>query len=345
MATPRNIRLIGAVVLCVCAATGTLWYRGTGATQARSHISLWVPEEALNIGDVWENEDLAVVLPIENRGTSEAVVKEFSRTCNCVTVTPNTFVLQPHERIDLRLEVDISTTTGKDLKVGLRPILAAEPGGRKESMPAWKLVGRVRRPLKFERSVFLGRHSEFAQPLPAWTIPVEVLTPLESIDATCDDSRFVAKVDIPEKMGNAVLRLTQKAVLPVGAFEGTVILRPRATGGEVLPVRRLRFQGQIVSDIESIPPIFQVGSRQVGDTINEEVVLQSLTNRRFVIVQTETEGDGLSVEVLERNRRYRVKQRACAIGTQNNRVRFHGESEGRRTIFVLPVHYSGIASN
>ncbi len=217
-----------------------------------------------------------------------------------------------------------------------------EPG---ESLgPEWMIQGQVRRVLKLNRKLlYVGEHSELAQPLPVQTIPIEVLVPLQSLSAQCDLAGFTAKIERLNR-GEAILQL-RSAPRSVGPFEGTVSLQPVLKGGQQLPVQRLLFEGKIVSDIEAVPPEFLVGGRVLGDAIEEVVMLRSLTGRQLVDVRSEAQGEGLAVEVLKGGNGLRIRQKITAAGSCTNRVRVYAKAGDRQVETVLPVTYTGVEPN
>ena len=223
------------------------------------------------------------------------------------------------------------------------PVLRGETSGGKRAGPAWIVKGQVRRVLVVDRKTYLGRYSDMSSPLPSWSIPLEVLVPLASLSAEVAVRGYSTSVELPESgTGKSVLRLKSPPSLPLGAFEGEITLKPVLKGGELLPQRCIRFGGTIVSDIQIQPPVVQVGSRRLHETFEEMVNLRSLTDRAVTVLKVEVDGDGLSVETVERNERYRVRQKVRAVGGQTNHVRFVTESAGRQVTVTLPVSYMGI---
>jgi hypothetical protein len=62
-----------------------------------------MPPDTLNMGTVWEDERFTWNVPVENQDTVPIEVTSFSRTCNCLSIKPEAFVLEPGERSDLHL--------------------------------------------------------------------------------------------------------------------------------------------------------------------------------------------------------------------------------------------------
>lgn len=337
----RLIPLAALVLACVAA----FWLKTGFSKPARETVRLWAPPDALNLGTVWETDQLEWTLPVENREEAPVEVESFSTTCNCLSVEPQSFVLEPGARRDLRLQIDLGSqlkTTG-EVNIQLVPQLkeSGEGNQAKKLSPDWRITGQVRRALTFDRNVYLGRHSELSQPLEPWTIPVEVLVPLESLTAECDVPGLAASLERHDG-GKASLRLTPLLPFPVGELKGTVNLKPVLNGGERLPAPIMRFAGKIVPDVEAVPPAIQVGGRRLGEAFEDVVVLRSLTGRAFTAVRADVEGDGLAVASIEGSGRIRIRQKVCQAGSQSNRVLVHVHSEGREVAILVPVSYTGL---
>ncbi|HEV3258764.1 MAG TPA: hypothetical protein VG013_17975 [Gemmataceae bacterium] len=299
----------------------------------------------MNIGAVWENDRFTWTVPIENDEEKPVEVESFSTTCNCLSVEPQSFVLKAGERRELRLQIDLGSQvkpTG-EVTVRLSPRLKQTGGTNlaKRFGPEWTVSGQVRRLLAFDKFVYLGRHSELAQPLPVRTIPVQALVPLQSLSAQCDLPGFAPSIQRPERR-KFLLRLTPVSPRPAGAFEGTVSLKPILEGGKRLPAQRIRFGGRIVPDIESVPPVLQVGGRRLGEAFEDVVLLRSLTARHLSAVRAEAKGNGLAVETLDGTGLFRIRQRVCSPGSRTNRVRFCTQSSGRPVTIIVPVTYTGV---
>jgi hypothetical protein len=343
----KRLSLFCALAICLGAALG--WgLRPSFLRQGNQVAKLWIPPDGLNMGTIWEDDQFTWTVPIENHEATPVEVASFSTTCNCLSVEPIAFVLAPGERRELRMRINLTSQvkdTG-EVAVGLWAQVKKEDREPGESLgPEWRIIGQVRRVLKFNRRLYyVGQHSELAQPLPAQTIPIEVLVPLESLSAECDLAGFTAKVECPQE-GKTELRLTSVTSRGLGAFEGTVCLHPVLKGGERLPIQRLEFEGKIVPDLAAMPPAVQVGGRVLGDTIEDVVMLRSLTGRDLLSVRAKAEGQGLAVDPLEDNLRFRIRQEVICTGSTMNRVHFYAKVAGHDVQCILPVNYTGVDSH
>jgi hypothetical protein len=344
----KRLSLFSVAVIGLGAALGWgLKHSSSFVGRGYEPTKLWIPPDALNMGTIWESEEFAWTVPIENHEATPVAVESFGTTCNCLSIEPKSFVLGPGERRQLALKINLTSQVKEDgqIAVGLWARITKETRKPAEPLPEWKITGQVRQVLKFNRRLlYLGERSELAQPLPVQTIHMEVLVPLESLSAQCDLAGFTAKVEGLNE-GKTLLRLSSATKRNLGPFEGTVSLRPVTKGGEQLPVQRLQFEGKIVPDIEAVPPAVQVGGRVMGDAFEEVVVLRSLTGREITSVRAEPEGDGLTIERLDDNLRFRIRQKVVSAGESTNRVHFYAKVTGHDVKRVLSVSYTGIDSN
>ncbi len=336
--------LIGVVAVGSGVAMFTLRTRGSAPAGA-TPVRLEAPAGAFDMGEIWESEEFAWTVPVENREPVAVEIEGYSASCACVAIEPQAFALGAGDRRDIRLTIDLSPKSkalaDADVSVVLRPRLKPDAAGNARPGPEWKITGRVRRALAVDGSAYFGRHSVLAQPLPALSVPFDALVPLESVAASIDAPGFAATIDFrPPDQKNATLRVAATTPLPVGAFEATVSLRATRDGA-ALPPRRVRVAGRIVPDVEPDPPAVQVGGRRIGEAFEEVVSVRSLTGRAVKIVRVEVEGEGLTVAPAEEAGWYRVRQTVRRSGTQTNHVRFAIEPIGSQQTVDLPVSYTG----
>jgi hypothetical protein len=343
----RGWRLIlfALVVACAAAVWAETRHLASPGAANKGAVRLVVPADALNIGTVWENEQFEWTVEVENREETSVEVESFRRSCNCLSVEPQAFVLGPGERRNLHLHIDLSSQmkpTG-ELVVRLWARIKAKEGEATRFGPEWRVEGKVHRALAFDRSVYLGQHSELAQPLPAQAVPIEVSVPLASLVAECDLPGFTAVVDGLQK-NKAVLQLSAAGPLPVGEFAGTVSLKPVLKGGDRLPVRRLRFTGAIIPDVQAVPLAIPIGGRILSEVFEDIIILQSLSGRPMAAVRAVAQGEGLSLEAVEGIGRFRIRQKICSTGSKTNLIHFHTQSAGRPIKIIVPVSYTGFES-
>jgi hypothetical protein len=119
---------------------------------------LWIPPEALNMGTIWESDQFAWTVPIENHEAIPVEVESFGTTCNCLSIEPKSFVLQPGEQRRLALKINLTSQVkeGGQIAVGLWAKITKEDRRPGEPLgPEWKIAAQVRQVLKFNRASFI----------------------------------------------------------------------------------------------------------------------------------------------------------------------------------------------
>jgi hypothetical protein len=305
-----------------------------------------IAASSLDLGSLWESEEHVSTVTVENKEPTPVEVESVQTTCNCLSVEPQQFVLQPGERRELRLKIDLTAKSPQpsDLSLQLSLLLKAETSAGKQRGPEWTLRGNVRRVLTLTNNTHFGRISELAQPLQPLSIPVEVLTPLGSITAECDVPGFIPSLQVTKNVGKGSIQITAPSQLAVGSYQGFVTLRTVLPSGDPLPSRKVRFQVTVVSDLTADPPSIQVGGRHLGETFAETVIIHSLTNRSVPVIEAKGEGTGLTVQD-EGGGRFLVRQTVNATGAQTNQVRFTEVIGGRTITLLVPVAYIGLGRN
>jgi hypothetical protein len=317
------------------------------AESADPQALLYIAPEQLQLAGVWEDDRFIRDLIIENREPNPVEIEKFSFTCSCSSIEPPSLTLQPGDRRNVRLTIDLTASArgGGEAGVLVTALLKAGSLGGKRYGPEWLVTGRIRRAVTVARTFELGRYSELAAPLGPWTIPVRALVPLDKVSAQCDLRGISVSVRPPDA-GSAdySIALQANARLPIGDLEGEVTLNLVGKGGESIPARRVLIRGAVVPDIESEPSIVQVGVRRIGESFAEEIALRSLTGRKLGRARAEADGQGLKVEPIGAGNRFLIRQTVVQPGTQVNRVRLFVEMGGRNEAVTLPVEYTGIAS-
>jgi hypothetical protein len=183
-----------------------------------------------------------------------------------------------------------------------------------------------------------------AEPFPPRRVPIEPILALRFLTAVSDLPGFTAAVERPAA-GTKTLTLviSNDGPLPIGPFEGTISLTPVLVDGTALSARRIKVRGSVVPDLELVPPAVHVGGRRVGEVVEEQVTLRSLTGRSLPPVRAVAEGEGLIAEATEDPSRFRVRQTVLRPGPQQSVVRF-ATAEGQPVDIELTVEYIGVGN-
>ncbi len=323
---------------------------GGGRPVAEAAI-LSVPEELLNIGEIWENERLKWVAPLKNVTGEEVEVGDIVSTCNCTSVEPRKLTIPPGETREICITIDASATKVSEterwgLEVGIIPVIIRPKEAR---LPPWTIRGLVRRTVRFYEPVLdLGSHSQVAQPLPVRKTSFVASSAVGSMRVVTDVPGFRAEI-YNHGDGPHELRLEQKAVLPNGRHRFNVVVTPESLSGDLLPPRTLPVVLTILNDFQPTPPLAVFGARPLGDTAEETVSFSSLTNRRFQVVGFVVKGKGLSVEKMRADKDAEVfllKQQIEQLGQNEGKVTFTmKDNAGTETEVPLIASYLGVEAS
>jgi len=158
---------------------------------------LFVADRYLDFGDVCEDESFVWTMPIENRGSTPVCVESFRKTCNCMSVRPASFTVEPGERRQLELQIDLASRPQSSFTVGLWPRVIGNDG-KPETTDigmVWMIRGQVRRAIAIPQFAPVGQHSELAQPLAAFSVALRQFVDLESLTAGCENPAFTIAFD------------------------------------------------------------------------------------------------------------------------------------------------------
>ncbi len=161
------------------------------------------------------------------------------------------------------------------------------------------------------------------QPFTSQTVAVQTEVGVEKLDLGFDSSLLSVGVyrtdDVPSTFN---LRIAAKPNAHAGAIASEIRIDAIGRSGERLPSAALPVGGVIKEDIQVIPPSLLFGAVRVGDTVEETVVLQSLSGRTFDVLSTSASTDTVTVRQLDAGRVFRIALRIAEPGPRNAFVTF-----------------------
>jgi len=106
------------------------------------------PPEHLNFGEVWEDAQFSMILPITNHRAQDIEIKRFHKTCNCSQIEPPSLTIPAGQTREVRLILDLAPRKAeefglavRDFEVGIWPDAPGETEGKDKW---WTIRGRVR---------------------------------------------------------------------------------------------------------------------------------------------------------------------------------------------------------
>lgn len=343
--------------LVVCAFA--YWLGLRARPESTSIDGLYVAPECLDFGDVWEQRDFILRLPIENRTKQNIRIRAFISTCGCVDAEPKSMEVGPGAKETLRVKLNLSFRPAdaassanqeavRDFTVEVAPRIRDDIG----PVRAWCIHGRVRVALAIApRSLNFGNRLVHETRHPTESLQVRPIVPISDLTAECDPA--VASVRLQRRDGSSTydLQVTPNLALPVGPFSIQVRLHPNDQDGHPLPTLTVPVEGRVLDEVQPFPLALQLGARQLGETATETISFQCLTGKAFKVRLEPIQPPSESLAVIPISESastqpaYRVTQLIAIEGSQTATLTFKVTIDDHKATTVsLPVTYYGVAS-
>jgi hypothetical protein len=308
--------------------------------------------DRLDFGEVWEDTNFSMVLPITNHRGQDIEIKQFVKSCNCSQIEPPSLTIPAWETREIRLLLDLTAKKPAEFAAPVRDFevsLSPEIPGEKRSI-WWKIQGRVRSVMQSDLpQIDFGNVSESSQSLPVKRTTLTTRDLVQNLAASSSSSQFAVTVEKRSsgKSNQFDLVVALKDAKKRGALACSVTVIPELSDGSRLPPRQLEVRGRIVSDIEASPAGVLFNACRVGTSKTETVTLRSLTGQAFTVTDMKCEGNGLSVQRRGSASKggglaFEVTQKAESNGEHNGKVIFRiSRSGGKDEEVVVPVSYFG----
>jgi hypothetical protein len=364
----RAFALLGATVRR-STRTGCLWILviGTGlglfwAMKVTRGLApedeLVISKEALDLGRVWEDEAFHCTLPIENRSRHEITIARFAVSCDCAKVSPSSLTIQPGAIGQVELTIDLGKTARvypelTAWEFSLRVTPAVE--GCETLHSGWLVRGTVLQSISVD-PVALEFGEEIIRNNPTSPKLARLLPkfPAESLSVEYDRRLGQVVTRSGGQGGDGqgwTVEVTPNSSQATGplSYEITLVVKPAQSLREVR--KTLAVKGQIVEDVRSIPDRIVMAARNIGDEVEETVLLASRTNKSFTIEAVEA--DSRVTRVMRQNpqdvrgKTYRITQRITTRGSSSAQIAFKVRLEGQDELIgiTLPIVYYGLASD
>jgi hypothetical protein len=286
--------LIGG--LCLIVALGQGYWSGDLSGR---NSGLIIEDQFLDLQTVWEDSSFRWKLPIRNVSGEPIEIEGFSTSCTCLVPDRQGFILQPRQEREVELVLDLTKLFHKKTsnQVPLEVLVAPLVKGKAAKNAGWKLKGTARRLLdvlpsriEFPDGLITGRSFT---PLKATVVAAVPMRDLVVKSAPAQVSVAVQK----RKNGNEFeLLVTPGAQLPVGRFEGKLVLQPLPTNQEerALPEKIVDVAGLVHAEVEALPSSIAFGAQALGEKVSKTFRLVSRTGERFELHRWTIEGPSAS---------------------------------------------------
>jgi hypothetical protein len=341
--------LLGAVVLA--AATMLRPPSWFGDQDVSAHTLLEVPTTALELGQIWIQDETTVTLPMRNTTGSQVRVREFWTSCNCSSIRPKELTLAPHETCDLTVKMNVAPRDNRTAALATYPfsltITAVLDETSTAALLSWTLKGIVRNPF-----VSVPAIVTFDEPLIRGTVfPGHELTvvsrePLRRIRAKAIDNL----VRISERVaadGRFTIIIYPLESLQSGRFASRVLLEALDASESTFASTTLTMVGDVVGDLQITPSHLSFGALEIGSTVTETVVIRSRTDREFEIESITSSISGVSCQLASLDRlsaRVVLECKPVDLGTHKGDVTISVKyDDGTRQSETVNVLYHGVA--
>ncbi|MCU0706256.1 MAG: hypothetical protein MUF18_20020 [Fimbriiglobus sp.] len=78
----------------------------TARTGSPPPSPLFVPNDKLNAGDVWESTEAILAVPVHNRTDQQITIDDFAGDCHCTRVTPRQLTIPARGSADVQVTID-----------------------------------------------------------------------------------------------------------------------------------------------------------------------------------------------------------------------------------------------
>jgi hypothetical protein len=314
-------------------------------TPGISTDALRVDDKYLDLGTAWVSEKLQCEVPITNASQQPVEVLGFEFSCTCAVIEPHTFTLDAGETRKVKVTIDPSRKRGlvgdlasREFWVTLAPRVKS---GGEVAHGGWTLHGVIRVPfvmtpgsLSFDDGCIRGWKTQMGRVCLSETLP------LASVEAKVDPTLACVKVsELADRPGRYRLEVRPNEWLPRGKFAFDVHIKAITKDGRNLPPIALPVGGRMKEQVEATPDSLSFGARRIGDSAVETIVLQSLVNSRFEVLEADSSLKEIQLTELRREQddrvSYRVAWRISRLGEQTSVATFMVQSGERR--FPLSV--------
>lgn len=306
------------------------------ASYSEGMYALEPAADRLDFGEVWEDANYSLALPITNQRGQDIEIERFTKSCNCSRIEPARLTIPARQTREVRLLLDLTAKKPGEFDAAVRDFevsLTPEIPGERQRM-SWTIRGRVRAVMQSELPrIDFGKVSARSQSLPIKRGTLTTSNVVHNFTASCSSPDFRVRVEkrIPAKAKPAganqfdvVAAMTK--VPPRGAIRCTLTVVPELSDGTRLPSRQVEVLGHIVSDMEASPAYVVFEGCSVGSTKTAKLTLRSLTQQAFEVTGMRCEGEGLAVEqqaaTSDGGFTFELQQKVGGKGEHNGKVIF-----------------------
>lgn len=225
-----------------------------------SNPELGVDSDDLDLGSVYEADELQHSLRVSNRTDSEIAITDFVKSCNCITISPTTPVLIPAHgtaRVNLSLDLTSKRPPGvEELTEPLRIELIAKclTSTNETFSMTWPVRGTLLPTFWIDQPVVqLGMISE-KQPATRFQLPVKLSGNVHAVSFEPQKHWRVTQIDEQgDSKSGTVMEISQLEARPLGEFSDWIRIVPIGRNNNPLPAKSIHVMGEVVRDVVPRP--------------------------------------------------------------------------------------------
>ncbi len=345
--------------LLVIACAGAWWY-GAWSKAPPSEPppdfheikGLVVKQRDLDLGTVWEDDNLHYRLPIENPTDSDIRVVDFVPSCWCLDITPRSLLIPAGQTKVVDVALDLSHRAPGEIGLVEREfgeeITPVFDKGKYHGH-GWRLHGISKSRLTLDTlSVDFGEAPVRGQsPVPRKVL-ARVHVPVDHVEVTTEPTIAIAKIEHHKNHPNIFeLSISWNPALPVGQFKTQARIEVISPAGERLRGATLPISVRMQPEVRLLPSRLILGSKPIGEKLEAVVVVQAPAQATIAFDHIETDSRDLhvepvAVEGVSAGRAYKITQIVRKEGDQTSNVKFFIKAEKKPTTpMEMQVCYRG----
>lgn len=319
------------------------WISRSNETVYVADGPLTVASAELDFDEAYEQDNFIWRINAFNKTSSSIDVSGFASSCSCAKVVPQAFTLEPGQKQNLTLDLNLShafqdhNTRSALFEAQMIPKIT----GSVSISRGWKVVGRVKKAFLLNPPRLSFTDGEKVKSLSITLLPETQELEPSSAGAVISKLHMAPPVGQSEK--TYVLTASLNEVVPPGFFSTTIKLKAVGPFGQVYSIS-VPVSGFRSAWIETIPREDILGSRPIGTSILRTVILRSPPNTPFSVKAITSDDQEISITEVVKNERYELGFHIAAPGFRSHTVTFQILDMAHQVTTSLPltITYYGV---
>jgi len=332
--------------------------------ESESADALVVGNGGLDIGTIGWQRDYKKQLPITNRTDKDITITRFQRSCDCVSIDPESPTIPARSTRTVTLSLNLSprpleSSSGPSpyrwpYSVSVIPELDSATEDSLQGRIVWTLHGEVQIPwILSPATLDFGNELTNETDRSSQLVRVVCEHPVAHLDASCDERLATVIIEEGDNERSCyLLRVTPQPTLPLGRHDFNVELTGVSSDGKQLASPPIHVKARVKGAVEIIPESVAFGAKPFGETVSMDLLLCATTERHFQLKTVRGDSSDLRVDEADAKNEnaatlkhvLRVSQRISEMGQHSNDVVFVIGIANSNDVqeITVPVSYFGI---